>query len=177
MGQGGGCGLCYVKGQPKSEWTCPCGRGYWDAVKQEFINGARVGRREARTRADYEAHLRQCPECNAKAQKDDLILPILDRKEWDRKGYGTGSRPFVEQLPAQNKQSDPRDLNEYFLPEKDIKLTVIANNIKRYLGPSASVRRELLPVRCPFCIPKRICICVYIYILSLSNCRMVDLDS
>jgi len=171
MGQGGGCGLCYVKGQPKREWTCPCGRGYWDAVKQEFISGDLVGRREAPTRADYEAHLRQCSECNAKAQQDDLILPTLDQGEWDRKGYGMGSRPFVEQLPARNRQNDPRDLTEYFLPDKDIKLPVIENNITRYLGPDASVRRGTHPVRCPLCIPK------HTYMLSLSNRRMVDLVS
>jgi hypothetical protein len=165
MGQGGGCGLCYVKGQPKEKWTCPCGRGYWDAVKQKFISGDLVGRGEAPTRADYEAHLRQCQKCNDKAKQDDLILPILDQGEWDTKGYGMGCRPFVEQLPAQ-------DLKEHFLPDKDIKFAVIENNVTRYLGPDASVRRGLSHVRYPPLHSH-----TYAYILSLSNRRMVDLVS
>jgi hypothetical protein len=73
MGATSGCNLVLQEGQPSSDWTCPCGRGYFDAVKKEFIKGAQI--REGRTprREQYLDHLQGCAECKFKAEDDGLI--------------------------------------------------------------------------------------------------------
>ncbi len=67
------CGVLIDPSQPIERWTCPCGLGYWNQAKKEFITGDRVRTGEAPKREDYETHLRQCSECCAQAESDNLI--------------------------------------------------------------------------------------------------------
>ena len=71
MGGGRNCTLVAVAGQPISQWTCKCGRGYWDSGKQEEVLGGPIGRGEAATRVEYEAHKRRCATCRDQAEEDD----------------------------------------------------------------------------------------------------------
>jgi hypothetical protein len=71
MGGGRNCTLIRVAREPISKWTCKCGRGYWDSGKQKEVLGGPIGRGEAATRAEYEAHKRGCVTCRDQAEEDD----------------------------------------------------------------------------------------------------------
>ena len=71
MGGGRSCTLVPVAGEPISKWTCKCGRGYWDSGKQKEVLGGAIGRGEAATRAEYEAHKKDCTTCRNQAKVDD----------------------------------------------------------------------------------------------------------
>lgn len=71
MGGGRNCTLVRVAGEPISEWTCKCRRGYWDSGKQTEVLGGPIGRGEAATRAEYEAHKEGCATCRKQAEEDD----------------------------------------------------------------------------------------------------------
>ena len=71
MGGGRNCTLVAVAGEPISKWTCKCRRGYWDSGKQEEVLGGPIGRGEAATRAEYEAHKSACSTCRDQAEEDD----------------------------------------------------------------------------------------------------------
>jgi hypothetical protein len=84
MGGGRNCTLQPVAGAPISKWTCRCGRGYWDSGKQKEVLGGPVGRGEAASRAEYEAHKEGCATCRNQAEEDDWNslhrdkLPVLE---------------------------------------------------------------------------------------------------
>jgi hypothetical protein len=124
------CGLKVVRGQPKWAWTCPCGLGYWDGIKEEFINGDRVRRGEALTRADYEAHLRECSRCHAQARKDSLTLVYSKEK-------GRETQPRTSVQPSTRISATQ---HQYFLPMEGIHPEVIQSVTEKYLGPEASVK-------------------------------------
>jgi hypothetical protein len=71
MGGGRNCTLVRIAGEPISKWTCKCGRGYWDSGKQKEVLGGPIGRGEAATRAEYEAHKKDCATCRNQAEVDD----------------------------------------------------------------------------------------------------------
>lgn len=71
MGGGRNCTLIRVAGEPISKWTCKCRRGYWDSGKQKEVLGGPIGRGEAATRAEYEAHKEGCATCRKQAEEDD----------------------------------------------------------------------------------------------------------
>jgi hypothetical protein len=71
MGGGRNCTLDRIAGEPISKWTCKCGRGYWDSGKQKDVLGGPIGRGEAATRAEYEAHKKDCATCRNQADVDD----------------------------------------------------------------------------------------------------------
>lgn len=132
------CGIKIVPGQPKSAWTCPCGLGYWDALKNEFITGDRVRRGEALSRAEYEAHLQKCSQCHTQAQKDGLALISSEEKGRETQS-DTRMRPssktserFISQATSATQQ--------YFLPMEGIRPEVMEGNIKKFLGSEASVK-------------------------------------
>ena len=133
------CGIKIVPGQPKSAWTCPCGLGYWDAVKNEFITGDRVRRREALNRADYEAHLRECSQCHAQAQEDGLALGS-SQEEGQGTRSGARPRPATQTSDSRISRSIPARQHQYFLPMEGIRPEVIQGTIKNYLGTEASVK-------------------------------------
>lgn len=116
------CNHCISPDQPPGTWTCPCGLGYWDGRKKEFITGGRVRRGEAQTRADYDAHLLQCPSCRAQAEQDGLS-------------------PLPGPAPRDRAQT------QYFLPGEGIDPEVITKYIDTYLGADASVSFGENPVR------------------------------
>ena len=133
------CGLKAVPNQPKWAWTCPCGRGYWDAIKKEFITGDRVGTGEARTRAEYEAHLRECSQCRAQARQD-ILISVPGEEE----GQGTQSsvrvRSSTRRVVSLDSEAAPVPRYHYFLPMEDIHPEVMQKAAKRYLGPEASIK-------------------------------------
>jgi hypothetical protein len=65
--------MCLKEGQPSSDWTCPCGLGYWDDVKKQFITGGQVRERQVRSKSEYLDHLQSCERCKRKAERDGLI--------------------------------------------------------------------------------------------------------
>jgi hypothetical protein len=71
MGGGRNCTLVPVDGEPISKWTCKCRRGYWDSGKQQEVLGGPIGRGEAATRTEYEAHKSGCATCRDQAKRDD----------------------------------------------------------------------------------------------------------
>jgi hypothetical protein len=111
------CGVVLRPGLPITEWVCPCGHGYWDAVAKEFITGEQIRDGQAQSKEDYEAHLRICERCLAKAEQDSLIAFDGD----DR-------------------------FKHYFLPKSGISFEVAAKNIDQYLGSPASIRPGANPV-------------------------------
>ncbi|ERF71415.1 hypothetical protein EPUS_08684 [Endocarpon pusillum Z07020] len=133
------CGIKIVPGQPKSAWTCPCGLGYWDAVKSEFITGDRVRRREALNRADYEAHLRECSQCHAQAQQDGLTS-VSSQEEGQETQSGARTRPSTKTSDSRISHPIPARQRQYFLPMDRIRPEVIQGSIKTYLGADASVK-------------------------------------
>src|SRR2546421_1888197 len=71
MGGGRNCTLVRIAGEPISKWTCKCRRGYWDSGQQKEVLGGPIGRGEAATRAEYEAHKEDCAACRNQADADD----------------------------------------------------------------------------------------------------------
>lgn len=142
------CGMKIVIGQPKSAWTCPCGLGYWDAARNEFVTGDLVRRGQALNRADYEAHLRECSRCHAQAQEDGLAS-VSREEESQRTQSGARSRPATQTADSRIGRSIPASQHQYFLPREGISPEVIQGTIKKYLGTEASVRLSVNRVCSP----------------------------
>lgn len=136
------CGLVVIPGQPKHAWTCPCRTGYWDGVRKEFVTGASVRQGKALPRADYIAHLRQCSQCRAQAEKDNP--QALSADSFD-KGTSSGDRArSITPRPLERKSSlseeATRGQKVFFLPSEDIDPGIIEEYITIYLGADASVK-------------------------------------
>ena len=130
------CGRKVVPGQPKWAWTCPCGLGYWDGIRGEFITGDRVRRGEALSRADYDAHLRECRRCWAQARKD-ILISASTKDEGRETQSRTAVRPSAGTLASLHPQATQR---EYFIPMEGIHPEAMQTITEKYLGPGASVK-------------------------------------
>jgi hypothetical protein len=54
------CGGVFDDDKSLGEITCPCGYGYYDFIKKEFIQGSLVRSGKVRTRSEYQQHVQQC---------------------------------------------------------------------------------------------------------------------
>ncbi|KEF54169.1 uncharacterized protein A1O9_09964 [Exophiala aquamarina CBS 119918] len=54
------CGGVFDEDKRLGEITCPCGYGYYDFIKREFIEGSLVRSGRAPTKAEYQKHVQQC---------------------------------------------------------------------------------------------------------------------
>lgn len=123
------CMRCIVEGQPKKKWTCACGAGYWDAVKQKFIYGSQVRNGKELTRADYEGHLQKCSRCRKRAEEDDLILPTIE-PPWSGGNYGPDARAWEDLSSESEALKKPSDrVKTFFLPTDGIDADVLETYI------------------------------------------------
>jgi hypothetical protein len=134
------CLHCIVEGQPKKEWTCQCGYGYWDAVQQKFVPGSQVRTGKALSRADYEAHLQTCSACRNKATEDDLILPTVD-SPWFDGDYGPNARPWQKPKSSPGRQRKLPGQIEMFIPGKDIDADILGRYILDQVDSKGHVGR------------------------------------
>jgi hypothetical protein len=139
------CLHCFVEGQPKKKWTCPCGEGYWDAVKQKFIKGSHVRTGTAGSREDYEAHLQKCSTCQKQAKEDDLHLPTVE-PPWSGGDYGPGARPWDDSSSdSEPQQKAPKQLT-MFVPAKNIDADILEKYIAKNVDSRGHVSMGTLKV-------------------------------
>ena len=101
------CGKVSKEGSRISEITCPCGFGYYDRIKHEFVPGALVRDGKAPSREEYVAHVRQC---RLQQEGFPVIGTIFLGSHTEHDGFMTFDQESRRHTPSQqSSQPDPPD--------------------------------------------------------------------